>query len=66
MYSVDRGLRMKKGLVTVKKAAEILGVSVQTIIRWDKKGKLEAVRHPMNNYRLYRLVDLKNIAERIG
>lgn len=63
MYSVDRGLTMKKGLVTVKKAAETLGVSIQTLIRWDKKGKLKAVRHPMNNYRLYRLVDLQKIME---
>lgn len=66
MYRVDRGLRMKKGLVTVKDAAEILGVSIQTLIRWDRKDKLKAARHPMNNYRLYRLVDLKKIAEEIG
>ncbi|MBI4039142.1 MerR family DNA-binding transcriptional regulator [Candidatus Daviesbacteria bacterium] len=57
---------MKKGLVTVKKAAEIMGVSVQTVIRWDKKGKLKATRHPMNNYRLYRLVDLQTIAKKVG
>ncbi len=66
MYRVDRSLRMKKGLVTVKKAAQTLGVSVQTLIRWDKKGKLKASRHPMNNYRLYRLLDLKKIADKIG
>lgn len=66
MYRVDGSLSMKKGLVTVKQAAELLGVSIQTIIRWDKNGKLKATRHPMNNYRLYRLVDLKKIAERIG
>ncbi len=66
LYSVDRGLNMKKGLVTVKKVAEIMGVSVQTVIRWDKKGKLKAARHPMNNYRLYRLVDLQNIAKKVG
>lgn len=66
LYSVDRGSNMKKGLVTVKKAAEIMGVSVQTVIRWDKKGKLKATRHPMNNYRLYRLVDLQTIAKKVG
>lgn len=57
---------MKKGFVTIKKAAETLGVSIQTLIRWDKKGKLKAVRHPMNNYRVYKLVELKKIAEKIG
>lgn len=57
---------MKKGLVTVKEAAELFGVSIQTIRSWDNKGKLKAVRHPMNNYRLYRLVDLQKIVEKIG
>lgn len=66
MYRVDGGLTTKKGLVTIKQAAEVLSVSTQTLIRWDKSGKLKAARHPMNNYRLYRLVDLKRIAEKVG
>lgn len=66
MYSVDNCLQMKKGLVTVKEAAQLFGVSIQTIRRWDISGRLSAVRHPMNNYRLYRLVDLRKIAEGIG
>jgi len=40
-------------LLTVKAAAELLGVSEQTLRRWDKAGKLRARRHPMNGYRLY-------------
>jgi excisionase family DNA binding protein len=66
MYSVDNTLYMKKGLVTVREAAEMFNVSIQTIRRWDKSGKLKSLRHPMNNYRLYRLVDIQKIAERIG
>ena len=65
-YSVIRGLDMKKGLVTVKEAAKLFGVRVETIRQWDQKGKLKAVRHPMNNYRLYRLLDLKKIADKLG
>lgn len=57
---------MKKGLITVKEAAELFGVTTQTIREWDRKGKLKAVRHPMNNYRLYRLIDLKKITDQIG
>jgi len=52
---------MKKGLVTVKKAAELLQINPQTLKRWDKAGKLKAIRHPMNNYRMYRLVDLQKL-----
>jgi DNA (cytosine-5)-methyltransferase 1 len=50
---------MKKGLLTISQAAKLLDVSIQTVRRWDNTGKLKAIRHPMNNYRLYRLVDLR-------
>lgn len=40
-------------LLTIKAAAEALGVSEQTLRRWDKAGKLQAKRHPINGYRLY-------------
>lgn len=57
---------MKKGLVSIKEAARIFGVSIQTIRRWDRQGKLKAIRHPINNYRLYRLVEIKKIAKELG
>ena len=62
---VHKGLAMKKGLITVKEAALLFSVSTQTIRDWDNKGKLKAIRHPINNYRLYRLIDLKKIMEKI-
>ncbi len=40
-------------LFQVGKAAEILGVSPETLRRWDRTGKFESIRHPMNNYRVY-------------
>ena len=40
-------------LLTIKGAAKVLGVSEQTLRRWDKAGKLCAKRHPMKGYRLY-------------
>ena len=40
-------------LLTVGEAAELLGVSASTIRNWDRSGKLKAIRHPVNNYRLY-------------
>lgn len=66
MYSVYNGLAMKKGLITVKEAALLFEVSIQTIRRWDKLGKLKAIRHPINNYRLYKIVDLKKLVKKIG
>lgn len=52
---------MIKDLVTIKKASKMLKVSAQTLKRWEIKGKLKSVRHPINNYRLYRISELKNI-----
>lgn len=39
--------------LTVKQAAEFLGVSPDTLRNWDESGKLRAIRHPVNGYRLY-------------
>lgn len=44
---------IKKSHLTVKEAAQLLGVSPLTLRNWDKSGKLKAIRHPINNYRLY-------------
>ena len=46
---------------TIKEAAEILGVSTLTLRNWDKSGKFRASRHPMNNYRVYKLSALEDI-----
>lgn len=51
--------------ITIKQAALILGVSPLTLRNWDKSGKFPARRHPMNNYRVYRLDDLERIVEDI-
>lgn len=39
--------------LTIGQAAEKLGVSSQTLRRWDKSKKLKSNRHPMNNFRVY-------------
>lgn len=52
---------MKEIYFSIKEAAEILGVSPLTLRNWDKSGKFPAQRHPMNNYRVYRLSALENI-----
>jgi len=51
--------------LTVKEAAELIGVSPSTIRNWDRTGKVKAIRHPVNNYRLYNRNELLFIFERI-
>lgn len=45
--------------MTIKEAAKMLGVSALTLRNWDNQGKLTAYRHPINNYRVYRLDQLE-------
>jgi DNA-binding transcriptional MerR regulator len=40
-------------VITIKAAAQLLGVSEPTMRRWDETGKFVARRHPINGYRLY-------------
>jgi excisionase family DNA binding protein len=46
-------MKMLKKFVTIKEAAELLGVSPLTLRRWDNAGRLTTRRHPINRYRLY-------------
>ncbi|MGV8827483.1 MAG: DNA (cytosine-5-)-methyltransferase [Breznakibacter sp.] len=40
--------------LTLSEAAELIGKSKETLRRWDREGKLSAVREPISNYRMYR------------
>ncbi len=50
---------------SIKEAADVLGVSPLTLRNWDKSGKFPAQRHPMNNYRVYKLSALEHIIQDI-
>lgn len=40
--------------LTLSETAELLGKNKETLRRWDREGKLSAVREPISNYRVYR------------
>ena len=52
---------MAKKYLTIKEAAELLGVTPLTLRNWDRSGKLAASRNPINNYRVYRREDIETI-----
>ena len=56
---------MDNQFITIKQASSILGVSPLTLRNWDKNGKLKAYRHPMNNYRVYKIEDLETVIQEI-
>lgn len=47
--------------MTLSETAEYIGKSKETLRRWDKEGKLSAVREPMSNYRVYKKSDIDSL-----
>jgi DNA-binding transcriptional MerR regulator len=56
---------MEKKYINIKQAAKILGVSPLTLRNWDNSGKFPAGRHPISNYRVYKVTDLEDILMQI-
>lgn len=50
---------MEEKLLTITEAAEILGVSLDTLRRWDSAGKLVAIKKDGGVHRFYREKDLE-------
>lgn len=55
----------KVTFVRVKEAAEMLGVSPNTIRAWGAAGKIAEYRHPVNNYRLFKVKELESIVSQM-
>ncbi|HIG27286.1 MAG TPA: MerR family transcriptional regulator [Verrucomicrobiales bacterium] len=54
-----------KQFITVKAAADYLGVAGNTIRNWGRTGKVQEQRHPVNGYRLYRKKDLDRLLRKL-
>lgn len=57
---------MENRFITIKQASKILGVSALTLRNWDNSGKFPAGRHPISNYRVYKIEDLEDILLQMG
>ncbi len=47
--------------ITLAEASELIGKSKETLRRWDREGKLSAVREPISNYRVYKKSEVLNL-----
>lgn len=56
---------MDKKYLTIKEAAEFLGVTPLTLRNWDKNGKFVASRHPISNYRIYKMENIEKLLKEI-
>ena len=50
----------------VAEAAEYLGVSPNTLRNWVNAGKIAAIRHPLNDYRLFKKEDLDSMLKKVA
>lgn len=57
---------MENKYITIKQASKILGVTPLTLRNWDNSGKFTAGRHPISNYRVYKVEDIEKIIELMG
>jgi len=56
---------MDKKYLTIKEAAKFLGVTPLTLRNWDKNGKFFAGRHPISNYRVYKIEKIEKLLKEI-
>ncbi len=56
---------MENDLLTISEAAEFIGVSIDTLRRWDKSGKLLAIRKEGGKHRYYARRDLELVGSDI-
>jgi DNA (cytosine-5)-methyltransferase 1 len=47
--------------LTLAEASKLIGKSKETLRRWDREGRLPAVREPMSNYRVYRKTEVEAV-----
>lgn len=47
--------------LTLSEASELIGKSKETLRRWDREGKLLAVREPISKYRVYKKADVEKL-----
>ena len=50
----------------ISEAAEYLGVSPNTLRNWVNAGKVVAIRHPVNDYRLFKRKDLDSLLKQVA
>lgn len=58
-------MTVKDEFVLVKEAAEMLGVCPNTIRTWGANGKITEYRHPVNDYRMFKRVEIEKLIGRM-
>jgi len=62
MYRYDEQSTRQK-LIPISKAAELIGISISTLRRWDKSGQLKSIRSGPRGRRFYNLLDIEQLTQ---
>ncbi|MBI4226170.1 helix-turn-helix domain-containing protein [Candidatus Roizmanbacteria bacterium] len=57
-------MEKKIKLLRIREAAEMLGVNPETLRRWDREGKLKAVKVSTRGDRRYKIDDIQKFIEK--
>lgn len=58
-YNEEISFKKFSDYLTIKEAANYIGVSEGTLRNWEDENKIKVYRHPINKYRLYDKEDLQ-------
>ena len=56
---------MQNKLISIGKASKLLGVSVDTLRRWDEAGRLKSIRSRIRGHRYYLQQDIDEFLQEI-
>ena len=57
---------MEKKYLTVQEAASVLGIGIRKMQRWADAGKVPSIRHPLNNYRMFKRKDVEELLKKLA
>lgn len=61
---MEEQIHIKK-YITINDAADLLGVTSQTLRAWEKKGVFIPYRNPANNYRVYTVFQVEEFLNKM-
>lgn len=63
--NVRKEAKQLRRMLMIGEAAELCGVTTETLRNWDRSGRLVPNRHPITGYRYYRREEIEAFIEKV-